>query len=83
MALRLTLIAAACGFALCGPVSAKDIVSYDKGKTTVDAPTTRVVTKTGRKTTVRVNAPHTRVKVDTGARQVRVRVPYYSGDIRW
>lgn len=83
MALRPTLIAAACGFALCGPVSAKDIVTYDKGKTTVDAPTTRVVTKTGRRTTVKVDAPRARVNVDTGARHVRIRVPYYSGDIRW
>lgn len=83
MALRLTILASTFALVLGGMASAKDIVTYDKGKTTVEAPTTRVVTKTGKKTTVKVAAPHSRVNVDTGARHVRIRVPYYSGDIRW
>jgi hypothetical protein len=83
MVLRSTLIAAAFGIAVCGPATARDIVTYDKAKTIVEAPTTRVETKTGRKTSVRVNAPHAQVKIGTSARHVRIRVPYYSGDIRW
>jgi hypothetical protein len=50
----------------------------------VEAPGTRVIVRErDGDAKVRVRAPHTRVDVDTVRGHVRVRVPYYSGDIRW
>lgn len=57
-------------------------VTSTDGKTIVKAPTTKVETS-AEGTKVRVVAPHTNVKVDTEARIVRIRVPGYSGDIKW
>ena len=53
------------------------------GRTYVAAPGTRVAVLPTKRTKVRVEAPYTRVKVDTAAGHVRIRVPYYSGDIFW
>ena len=64
--------------------SARDVVTRGDGVTHVDAPTTRVrVDEYTGDTRVKVRAPATRVDVDTERRHVRIRVPYYSGDIRW
>jgi hypothetical protein len=52
------------------------------GRTIVTAPTTKVDASAER-TKVRVDAPDTRVRVDTETRIVRIRVPYFNGDIRW
>ncbi|MEZ5843811.1 MAG: hypothetical protein R3D27_08765 [Hyphomicrobiaceae bacterium] len=60
-----------------------EVVTRHDGKTVVEAPTTRVETDEAGRTKVRVRAPHTAVDVDTERRRVRIRVPYYSGDIRW
>lgn len=57
-------------------------VKTENGWTKVKAPYTRVDI-TAQRTKVRVNAPHANVSVETGAGHVRIRVPYYSGDIRW
>jgi hypothetical protein len=69
-----------------GPVpnanAAETTVTTGNGNTVVIAPTTRIDSSADR-TTVRVAAPFTRVKVDTAARHVRIRVPYFNGDIRW
>lgn len=70
--------------ALATPVAAQDVVRRGDGVTHVDAPTTRVrVDETTGDTRVKVRAPATRVDVDTDRRHVRIRVPFYSGDIRW
>jgi hypothetical protein len=66
------------------PVAAHDVVTRGDGITRVDAPTTRVrVDEITGDTRVKVRAPATRVNVDTERRHVRIRVPFYSGDIRW
>ena len=52
------------------------------GRTSVTAPGTRV-TVVPKRTKVQVAAPYTNVKVDTAAGHVRIRVPYFSGDIFW
>lgn len=49
----------------------------------VDVPTTHVETSGDKKTRVKVRAPYTKIDVDTKRRMVRIRVPYYNGDIRW
>lgn len=68
------------------PVAAdeKAVVSRQNGVTSVDAPNTRVAVResTG-DARVRVRAPETKVDVATDRREVRIRVPYFSGDIRW
>jgi len=70
--------------ALALPVSAQNVVTRADGLTRVDAPTTRVrVDEVTGATRVKVRAPATRVNVDTERRHVRIRVPFYSGDIRW
>ncbi len=66
------------------PASARDVVTREDGKTIVDAPTTKVVTRErDGATRVKVRAPATKVDVDTERGHVRIRVPGYSGDIRW
>ena len=66
------------------PGFARDVVVRQNGKTTVDAPTTRVaVDEASGATRVKVHAPGTRVAVDTERGQVRIRVPGFSGDISW
>ncbi len=52
------------------------------GNTFVSAPGTRVAVQPKR-TKVQVAAPSTTVKVDTAARSVKIRVPFYNGDITW
>ncbi len=52
------------------------------GRTIVTAPGTRVAVLPKR-TAVRVEAPYTSVRVNTEAGRVRIRVPYYNGDISW
>lgn len=52
------------------------------GNTLVEAPHTRVETKSN-PTRVDVAAPYTKVQVDKAERVVRIRVPYFSGDIRY
>ncbi len=50
----------------------------------VEAPGTNVaVDERSGETRVTVRAPATDVDVDTERRQVRIRVPYFRGDIRW
>jgi hypothetical protein len=68
---------------LAAPAISGDYVEHRNGETIVDVPTTRVETGGDRKTRVKVRAPHTKVDVDTKRRHVRIRVPYYNGDIRW
>jgi hypothetical protein len=49
-----------------------------------EAPGTRVdVEARGQATNVTVRAPRAAVDVDTERRAVRIRVPYFRGDIRW
>lgn len=50
------------------------------GGVVVKAPGTRVKTKRGN---TRVRAPYTGVDVDRDRREVRIRVPYFSGNIRY
>ena len=70
--------------ALALPATAQDVVTREDGITRVDAPTTRVrVDEVTGDTRVKVQAPATRVDVDTERRHVKIRVPFYSGDIRW
>ena len=57
-------------------------VTHRNGRTVVIAPMTHVVT-TPSATKVRVDAPYTTVRVDTGAGHVHIRVPGYNGDISW
>ncbi len=77
-------VLAATGLALAVAASAADPTSVksENGRTAVKAPYTRVDTTPDR-TKVRVNAPNADVRVDTEAGQVRIRVPYFSGNIRW
>lgn len=75
--------AAALLITLAAPAISGDYVEHRNGETIVDVPTTRVETGGDRKTRVKVRAPHTKVDVDTKRRHVRIRVPYYNGDIRW
>jgi hypothetical protein len=64
--------------------SARDVVTRENGVTRVDAPTTRIrVDEASGDARVKVRAPATKVDVGTERRHVRIRVPYYSGDIRW
>jgi hypothetical protein len=77
------LAATALIITLAAPAIADDYVEHRNGETIVDVPTTRVETGGDRRTRVKVRAPHTKVDVDTKRRHVRIRVPYYNGDIRW
>jgi hypothetical protein len=52
------------------------------GRTSVAAPGTKV-TVVPKRTKVQVAAPYSTVMVDTAAAHVRIRVPYFNGDIRW
>ena len=79
-----TASAALVAAALALPAAAHDVVTRGDGITRVDATTTRVrVDEVTGDTRVKVRAPATRVNVDTDRRHVRIRVPFYSGDIRW
>lgn len=70
--------------ALALPSAARDVVTREDGITRVEAPTTRVrVDEVTGDTRVNVRAPGTHVDVDTERRHVRIRVPFYSGEIRW
>ena len=71
-------------FSLSATAEDTAVVKRRAGVTAVDAPNTRVVVReaTG-DTRVRVRAANTKVDVATDSREVRIRVPYYSGDIRW
>lgn len=55
-------------------------VKTDDNSVSVTAPYTDVDTSSDK---VSVNAPYTDVQVDKKARTVRIRVPYFSGDISW
>jgi len=81
--LAVTFTATALMITLVTPAIAGDYVERRNGETIVDVPTTRVETGGDRKTRVKVRAPYTKVDVDTKRRHVRIRVPYYNGDIRW
>jgi hypothetical protein len=60
------------------------MVVRENGVTDVKAPTTRVrVDEQTGSTRVKIRTHATRVNVDTDRRHVRIRVPYYSGDIYW
>jgi hypothetical protein len=52
------------------------------GRTYVTAPGTKVAV-VPKRTKVSVDAPYTMVRVNTAANHVRIRVPYFNGDIRW
>ncbi len=56
--------------------------THRDGRTFVAAPGTRVAVQPKR-TKVHVEAPYSSVRVNTATNHVRIRVPYYSGDIRW
>ena len=81
--LAITFATTALTITLATPALTGDYVEHRNGKTVVDVPTTRVETSGHQKTRVKVRAPHTKVDVDTKRRHVRIRVPYYNGDIRW
>jgi len=81
--LAVTFAATALTITLATPALTGDYVEHRNGKTIVDVPTTRVETGGDQKTRVKVRAPYTKVDVDTKRRHVRIRVPYYNGDIRW
>ncbi|MEL6292448.1 MAG: hypothetical protein AAFQ44_11745, partial [Pseudomonadota bacterium] len=55
--------------------------SHNSDGTVVRAPRTRVEVE--RDGSTRVRAPETRVEVDRRRRTIRIRVPYFSGDIRY
>lgn len=83
---RLTSIAAAALAVSAGAASAEDVrpPAGQRPAVEVGAPGTRVeVDQRSGATDVTVRAPHTAVDVDTRAREVRIRVPYFRGDIRW
>ena len=65
------------------PASAHDKTESHGRSVDVRAPHTKVTTSHGKKTKVTVKAPYSDVRVDTKNRHVRIRVPFYSGDIRW
>lgn len=52
----------------------------DRVEATAPTATVRV---SPQRTRVDIVAPYTDVQVDTVQRSVRIRVPYFSGDIRW
>lgn len=85
----LTRIAVGAGIvavSLLGAVAfARDgLVVRESDRTTVKAPSTMVEAdeRTG-ETRVEVRATDTKVDVDTQHREVRIRVPFFNGDIRW
>lgn len=82
--LILTSLALATSVASITVASAKTTAVETKrdGRTIVSAPGTRVAVEP-KGTRVRVEAPLSDVKVDTAKRTVRVRVPFYNGDITW
>ena len=84
---RLSLIGALAAASLAAAAAtamAADFVTRKDDKTVVQAPTTNVTVDehTGA-TRVKVRASETRVDVDTDRGHVRIRVPYFNGDIRW
>jgi hypothetical protein len=81
--LTITFTITALAITLATPALTGDYVEHRNGETIVDVPTTRVETGGDKKTRVKVRAPYTKVDVDTKRRHVRIRVPYYNGDIRW
>ena len=81
--LTITFTITALAITLATPALTGDYVEHRNGETIVDVPTTRVETGGDKKTRVKVRAPYTKVDVDTNRRRVRIRVPYYNGDIRW
>ena len=81
--LTITFTITALAITLAKPALTGDYVEHRNGETIVDVPTTRVETGGDKKTRVKVRAPYTKVDVDTKRRHVRIRVPYYNGDIRW
>jgi hypothetical protein len=81
--LMIAAVAAVTSLAGLAPVSAKTSVDTSRdGRTVVTAPGTRVAV-VPKRTKVRVEAPFSDIKVDTAARHVRIRVPFYNGDITW
>lgn len=62
------------------PASSATEVKTNNDSVTVKAPYTDVDTTSDK---VAVKAPYTDVQVDKKARTVRIRVPYFSGDISW
>ena len=81
--LTVTFTATTLMITLAAPAISGDYVEHRNDETVVDVPTTHVETDGDRKTRVKVRAPYTKVDVDTKRRHVRIRVPYYNGDIRW
>lgn len=81
--LSVTFTATTLMITLAAPAISGDYVEHRNDKTIVDVPTTHVETDGDRRTRVKVRAPYTKVDVDTKRRHVRIRVPYYNGDIRW
>jgi hypothetical protein len=81
--LTVTFTATTLMITLAAPAISGDYVEHRNDKTIVDVPTTHVETDGDRRTRVKVRAPYTKVDVDTKRRHVRIRVPYYNGDIRW
>lgn len=81
--LTVTFTATTLMITLAAPAISGDYVEHRNDKTIVDVPTTKVETDGDRRTRVKVRAPYTKVDVDTKRRHVRIRVPYYNGDIRW
>ncbi len=75
------------GFAVVATVSAAHASkttgdTHRDGRTFVSAPGTKVAVVPNR-TKVHVEAPYSSVRVNTAANHVRIRVPYFNGDIRW
>ncbi len=66
-----------------GTDSAEDDADLKTESIITTKPARRNKRHVNRNTRVKVRAPYARVDVDTNRRRVRIRVPYYSGDIRW
>lgn len=79
MSVRTLALAALGSIAIAAVASATEVKTTDDS-VTVTAPYTDVDTSSDK---VAVKAPYTDVQVDKKARTVRIRVPYFSGDISW
>jgi hypothetical protein len=77
--LRILVLAALIPLAV-APIAAAMEEVERKDAVVVNAPTTDVEVSSRE---VTVAAPFTDVKVDKENRRVRIRVPYFSGDISW
>jgi hypothetical protein len=76
--IQMIALAALASLAVATGVSATEVDRKDN--VVVNTPTTDVEVSSDK---VTVTAPFTDVEVDKDDRRVRIRVPYFSGDISW